>query len=198
LEICNFLQNRRVLTWIEALGAFERIHVLTKSAQAIRATWGKIFDTDDDAYGELELSLQQLEYDLLNIAVQVADKVSKHPRTIHLLSEFFPRACAVAQDRPHYKIQNIEPQVSTWSTLRAIRRVEEVTPGQKVSTFCFTLCGQYLLLIVSPEYTVGSGKVRIDVYETQSYRKISSLQYVAYDDYESPVAPREVKMAASS
>src|SRR5262249_44716097 len=70
-RVIDFLEGRRVLTWIEALGAFNLVSTLSIAATVIDNV---IFSGECQRYGR----------DLCRIGLQIDEAVRMYPRSVHM------------------------------------------------------------------------------------------------------------------
>ena len=101
-NIFAFLESRRSLTWMEALGAFDFVNALSLAANTI------------SKFGDNETN-QIVANDLSRIAMQIEQNVTKYPRSIHVsLSTMFPETCFVARLGRYDFAERLQPELSNW------------------------------------------------------------------------------------
>ena len=163
-DILTFLEDGRSLTWIEALGAFGLVDELLTAASTMEN-----IHKNENISEKNKRKAAQVTIDLSRIALQIEEKVTKHPRAIHVsLSSMFPSACAVGRRSRHDYARCIQPKLFNWPAWRAFRGGDQIPTDTKVST-CFTPCGGYLVFGQIPTTL---GPVSIIVYQTKTYQPI--------------------------
>ena len=165
-NIFTFLEGRRSLTWMEALGAFDLVHVLSLAANAI------------EKFGDDETS-RNVAYDLSRIAMQIEENVTKYPRSVHVsLSSMFPDACFVARRGRHDFARHLQPNLSNWPAEKAFRASGHNARETKVAV-SFSPCGEYLVFGQMP---VNNIPVTVDIYQTQTYQPVVKLDPFVYQN----------------
>lgn len=173
-RIPKFLESSYCLTWMEALGAFGKAHVLSDAAEVIK----KNLDISTDP--DVKAQLTRLSFDLQRIALHAGESINRYPRSIHhSLSSYFPLECTIGRERPYSKVKCLSPLRYTWSPIRATRKVylEGKDTQQSKSAYCFTPSGDYLIhacLILESEDMTLNHSLEVVVYESRTYRRVSS------------------------
>lgn len=166
-EIISFLEGGWCLTWIEALGTFGSIDSLPVAASAIKDVQRTIFCSE-----KLAGLVAQAAIDLSRIALQIDEKISEHPRSIHVsLSSMFPRQCIIAHSARHDSAKCLYPEFQRWSPIKAYRGSGH-DPAEARVALTFTPCGMYLVYAQIQKRPM---TVDIVIYQTQTYQPIIKL-----------------------
>ena len=164
-DIFTFLEGRRSLTWMEALGTFGLVHVLSSAANTIET-----FEDD-------EMS-RNIANDLSRVAMRIEERVTKYPRSIHVSqSSMFPEACFVARQGRHDFARCLQPNLSNWPAEKAFRPAGHSALGTKVA-MSFSSCGEFLVFGQMPKNNL----VTVDIYQTQTYQPVITLDPFIYQN----------------
>ena len=167
-EIISFLGGAWSLTWIEALGTFGSIDALPAAASIINS----LQSTLNVRQKEQEL-LSQAAIDLSRIALQIDEKISEHPCSIHVsLSSMFPQECVIGQRARHDSAKCLYPVYQRWSPVKAYRASGH-DPTETRLTLTFTTSGEYL---VYAQLRKSPWTVDVFIYQTQTYQPIIRLE----------------------
>ena len=165
-NLFTFLEGRRSLTWMEALGTFDLVHVLSLAANTI------------EKFGDNEMS-RNVANDLSRIAMQIEENVTKYPRSVHVsLSSTFPEACFVARRGRYDFAKCLQPNLSNWPASKAFRAAGHSAWETKVA-MSFSSCGEYLVFGQMP---VNNIPVTVKIYQTQTYLPVIKLDPFIYQN----------------